>query len=93
MKSSIGILAERVAPLNEKFRDDAMKGRTIEKIHLCQIYEIFHMAWGIISEKAQLNRTERGGDGRFGIFLFELNWGWTRHSKNDCIKGDERSAS
>ena len=55
MKSSIGILAERIASLNKKFRDDAMKGRSIIKIYFCQVNEVLHMTWGIISEKAKLN--------------------------------------
>ena len=55
MKSSIGILAERIASLNKKFRNDAMKGRSIIKVYFCQINEIFHVTWGIISEKAKLN--------------------------------------
>jgi len=58
MKSSIGILAERITSLNEKFRNDAMKGHSIKKIHFGQIDKIFHVAGGIISEKANLNRTK-----------------------------------
>ena len=89
----IGSLAERIASLDEKFRDDTMKGRSVKKIHFDEIDEIFHVSWGIIGKKAKLNRPERCRDGRFGVFLFELNWWSTRHSDHDCIKGQERSAS
>jgi hypothetical protein len=58
VKDSIRIFAEGIASLDEKFRDDAMKGCSIKKIHFGQIDEIFHVAWGIISEKAKLNRTK-----------------------------------
>ena len=92
MKGSIGIFAKWIPSLDEKFRDNPMKGRSIKKIHFGKVDKILHVAWSIICEKAKLNRTKRSGNGRLSILFFKLNGWGTRHSERDCIKGESNSA-
>jgi len=80
MKISIGILTERIASLDDEFWNHTMKDGSIKKIHLRKINKIFHVSWSVIGKEAKLNGPKLSGNGRFGIFLFELNRRWTGHS-------------
>ena len=70
-----------------------MEGRAIEKFYFCQVDEIFDMSRRSVREKPKLDLPILRRDRRFWIFLFELEWGWTRHSDGECTKGKERTAT
>jgi len=74
---SVGIsirgLAQRIAALNDKARDDPMKRRAIVEPHLGEIDEIFYMSRGIIGVEANLDLSEPRDDRRAGILFLKLH--------------------
>lgn len=73
MQGAVGVLAERIAPLNQEARDHAVKGRAVEEAHLGQIDEVLDMARGIVGIEADLDLAELSDDRCARILLLKLH--------------------